>query len=199
MLLLPGHSCWRVERADRVAVLVENADYFRAVSKAIHSAKRSITLLGWQFDPRTNLDPINGDHSAAGEIGHQLRRLVRERPELDIRLLIWRSPLPIALSQGLYPQRAEAWFRKRAVDFRLDTPGAMGACHHQKVLVIDDRLAFCGGGDISTDRWDDCDHLDDDVRRSKPDGIICPPRHEVMMMVDGAAARMGEVKYWFSR
>src|SRR5690606_1552984 len=117
------------------------------------------------------------------------RRRVRQAPELDVRLLLWRSPLPIALSQGLYPQRAEKWFaRHRSFDFRLDTPGAFGACHHQKILVIDDRLAFCGGGDISTDRWDDHEHLDDDVRRCTPSGIICRPRHEVMMMVDGEAA-----------
>ena len=161
MLLDPGYTCWRTAEADRVAVLPENQAYFAAVAKAIQSATRSIMLIGWQFDPRTHLDPVSGPKGHAGEIGHVLRKLVREKPDLDVRLLLWRSPLPIALSQGLYPQRAEKWFRQRAVDFRMDTPGAMGACHHQKVLVIDDRLAFCGGGDISTDRWDTPDHLDD--------------------------------------
>lgn len=189
MLLDPGYTCWRTAEADRVAVLPENQAYFAAVAKAIQSATRSIMLIGWQFDPRTHLDPVSGPKGHAGEIGHVLRKLVREKPDLDVRLLLWRSPLPIALSQGLYPQRAEKWFRQRAVDFRMDTPGAMGACHHQKVLVIDDRLAFCGGGDISTDRWDTPDHLDDDVRRCTPSGVICSPRHEVMMMVDGEAAR----------
>lgn len=188
VLLDPGYSCWRTSRASRVAVLQENAAYFAAVARAVETAERSIILIGWQFDPRTVLEPT-AVPGPAGEIGHILRRLVREKPELDVRLLLWRSPLPIALSQGLYPQRAEAWFRKRAVDFRLDTPGAIGACHHQKVLVIDDRLAFCGGGDISTDRWDTDQHLDDDVRRCTPSGVICQPRHEVMMMVDGEAAR----------
>lgn len=189
MLLDPGYTCWRTARATRVAILRENAAYFAAVAQAIEAAERSIMLIGWQFDPRTVLQPTSTP-GAAGEIGHILRRLVLQKPELDVRLLLWRSPLPIALSQGLYPQRAEAWFRKRTVDFRLDTPGAIGACHHQKVLVIDDRLAFCGGGDISTDRWDSEAHLDDDVRRCTPSGVICPPRHEVMMMVDGDAARV---------
>lgn len=188
MLLDPGYTCWRTAPAARVAVLRENATYFAAVARAVEAAQRSIMLIGWQFDPRTVLQPTSVP-GPAGEIGHILRRLVLQKPELDVRLLLWRSPLPIALSQGLYPQRAEAWFRKRAVDFRLDTPGAAGACHHQKVLVIDDRLAFCGGGDISTDRWDTDEHLDDDVRRCTPAGVICPPRHEVMMMVDGEAAR----------
>lgn len=64
-----------------------------------------------------------------------------------------------------------------------------GACHHQKVVVIDDRLAFCGGGDIGVDRWDTPGHLEDDQRRIKPDQECHAPRHEVMMMVDGPAAR----------
>lgn len=189
VLLRPGDTCWRVERAGRVAVLVENAAYFAAVRVALENARRSIALLGWQFDPRTRLDPEESRADASGEVGHLLRRLVRERPDLDIRLLIWKSPLPIAISQGFYPQKAQGWFRRRHVDFRLDRPRPIGACHHQKVLVIDDRLAFCGGGDISTDRWDDAGHLDDDPRRCTPSGIICKPRHEVMMMVDGDAAR----------
>lgn len=187
LLLDPGYNCWRTARAGRVAVLMENDAYFAAVAEAIEAAERSILLVGWQFDPRTRLRG-GSEAGPSGEVGHVLRRLVRERPDLDVRLLIWRSPLPIALSQGLYPQRAEAWFKKRTVDFRLDTPGAMGACHHQKILVVDDKLAFCGGGDISTDRWDTHEHLDDDVRRCLPSGVICPPRHEVMMMVDGEAA-----------
>lgn len=188
MLLRPGLTCWRVEKADRVAVLVENATYFSALRKALNNARRSIVLLGWQFDPRTRLDPEEPRSDPSGEIGHLLRRLVRERPDLDVRLLIWKSPLPIAISQGFYPQKAQGWFRRRHVDFRLDRPRPIGACHHQKVLVIDDRLAFCGGGDIATDRWDDGEHRDDDPRRCTPSGIICQPRHEVMMMVDGAAA-----------
>ena len=189
LLLQPGLTCWRTAKADRVALLVENASYFAALKEALGKAERSIQLLGWQFDPRTRLDPLSDEESGPeGEVGHLLRRMVRERPELDVRLLIWKSPLPIAISQGLYPQKALRWFRRRTVDLHLDPPWAIGSCHHQKVMVIDERLAFCGGGDISIDRWDSADHLDDDVRRCTPSGVICQPRHEVMMMVDGEAA-----------
>ena len=57
----------------------------------------------------------------------------------------------------------------------LDATVPFGACHHQKVLVVDDRIAFCGGGDISVDRWDTPAHLDDDPRRRMPNGrSTCP-------------------------
>lgn len=189
-LAAPGSpGVWRTAIARRFSVLMENVAYFDALSSAIHKARRSIVILGWQFDPRTHLDPETRPGDRQAEIGHQLRMLVKQRPDLEVRLLIWKSPLVIAASQGFYPHRAQRWFRKRMVEFRLDAPGPLGACHHQKVVVIDDAVAFCGGGDVSTDRWDSVEHLDGDPRRCRPSGAIAPPRHETMCVMDGPAAR----------
>jgi phosphatidylserine/phosphatidylglycerophosphate/cardiolipin synthase-like enzyme len=199
-LLDPGRTVWRVERAGRFTPLMENEAYFEALNSALQRAERSVVVLGWQFDPRTRLTPVAGPHERTAEIGHMLRMLVKQKPDLDVRLLIWKSPLLIAASQGFYPHRALRWFRKRLVEFRLDQPGPLGACHHQKVVVIDDKVAFCGGGDISTDRWDSSDHLDKDPRRQLPGGGICMPRHETMCVMDGPAARaLGDLarERWF--
>ena len=198
--LRPGETCWRVARAERFSVLVENAAYFDALSSALAKAQRSIVILGWQFDPRTRLNPETRPGDRQAEIGHQIRMMIKQNPDLDIRLLIWKSPLLIAASQGFFPQRAQRWFRRRTADFRLDSPGPLGACHHQKVVVIDDAVAFCGGGDIATDRWDSLEHLDGDPRRCLPSGRICPPRHEVMCVMDGPAAKaLGDLarRRWF--
>lgn len=198
--LEPGSNCWRVETAGRFAVLMENQAYFDALRSSLDKARKSIVILGWQFDPRTRLDPATSPEDHHNQIGHQLRMLVKSRPELDVRLLIWKSPLLIAASQGFYPQLAQRWFRKRMVEFRLDQPGPIGACHHQKVVIIDDAIAFCGGGDISTDRWDTAEHLDGDPRRALPSGLIPSPRHEVMCVMDGPAARaLGDLarERWF--
>ncbi|WP_332660737.1 phospholipase D-like domain-containing protein [Brevundimonas sp.] len=199
-LLKPGSNCWRVETAGRFAVLMENSAYFEALRSALAKAQRSIVILGWQFDPRTRLDPESAHNDHQAQIGHQLRMLVKSKPELDVRLLIWKSPLLIAASQGFYPHKAQGWFRKRMVEFRLDQPGPIGACHHQKAVIIDDAVAFCGGGDISTDRWDSEEHLDGDPRRCQPSGEIPSPRHEVMTVMDGPAARaLGDLarERWF--
>ncbi|MFN4069862.1 MAG: phospholipase, partial [Brevundimonas aurantiaca] len=199
-LLGPGAGVWRSAPAGRFSILMENEAYFDALSSALQKAERSIVILGWQFDPRTHLDPETRPGEKQHEIGHQLRMLVKRKPELDVRLLIWKSPLLIAASQGFYPHRAQRWFRKRMVEFRMDAPGPIGACHHQKVIVIDDRVAFCGGGDISTDRWDSDEHLDGDPRRALPSGLICKARHEVMCVMDGEAARaLGDLarERWF--
>jgi phosphatidylserine/phosphatidylglycerophosphate/cardiolipin synthase-like enzyme len=180
---------WRSARAGRVAFLVDSAAYFAAAMSAIRQARRSILLLGWSFDPRTRLQPGPQDVTGApDEIGNVLKSLAERRPDLDVRVLIWKSALPISASQNFFPHRARAWFRGSPVRFRLDASVPYGACHHQKVLVIDDRVAFCGGGDFCPDRWDTPAHLDEDPRRIMPGGELHPPRHEVMMMVDGEAA-----------
>ena len=193
--LQPDETCWRIEPADRIAFLVDTQDYFTAVREALAGARHSILLLGWGFDPRTRLQPDGFEGpDEPDEIGHVLIDLARRRPELDVRVLIWRSALPIAASQEFFPHRARAWFKGSRVQFRLDDMVPLGACHHQKVLVIDDAVAFCGSGDFGTDRWDTPAHLDTDSRRIDPGLHYHPPRHEVMMLVDAAAARaLGEL------
>jgi len=189
-LLIPGETCWRTERADRAAFLIDTEAYFTAVYEAVQKAERSILLLGWGFDPRTRMFPDGFEGpDDPDEIGRVLVDLARARPELDVRLLIWKSALPISASQEFFPHKARKWFEKTPVHFRLDDAVPFGACHHQKVLVIDDKLAFCGGGDISVDRWDTPGHLEGDQRRIMPNEECHAPRHEVMMMVDGDAAR----------
>jgi len=189
-VLTPGDTCWRLARADRAAFLIDTEAYFSAVFEALRKARRSIILLGWGFDPRTRLFPDGQDGpDDPDEVGRILIELARARPELDIRLLIWRSALPVAASQEFFPHRARQWFKGTPVRFVLDDAVPFGACHHQKVLVVDDEVAFCGGGDISVDRWDTPAHLDVDQRRMMPDHECHAPRHEVMMLVDGEAAR----------
>jgi phosphatidylserine/phosphatidylglycerophosphate/cardiolipin synthase-like enzyme len=189
-VLRPGDTCWRTARAKRAAFLIDNEAYFTAVFDALQNARRSILLLGWGFDPRTRMFPDGFDGpDDPDEVGRILVELARARPQLDVRLLIWRSALPIAASQEFFPHRARRYFRGTPVHFRLDDSVPFGACHHQKVLVVDDRLAFCGGGDISVDRWDSPAHPDEDIRRIMPKQECHAPRHEVMMMVDGEAAR----------
>ena len=189
-VLRPGDTCWRTARADRAAFLVDTEAYFTAVFDALQKARRSVLLLGWGFDPRTRLFPDGYDGpDDPDEVGRILIELSRARPDLEIRLLIWRSAFAIAAQQEFFPHKAREWFKGTPVKFRLDDQVPFGACHHQKVLVIDDRVAFCGGGDIAVDRWDTPGHRDDDPRRIMPDQAYHAPRHEVMMLVDGGAAK----------
>jgi len=189
-LLEPGVTCWRIARARRATVLVDGQDYFAAVLAALRSARRSVLLLGWAFDPRTRLLPDGFERGdEPDEIGQVLLALASSWPGIDIRILIWKSQLPIEATQDFFPHRARAWFADSPVKFRLDDETPLAGCHHQKVIVIDDSIAFCGGADFGVDRWDTPAHPDQDARRIDPSLSNHPPRHEVAMLVDGEAAR----------
>jgi phosphatidylserine/phosphatidylglycerophosphate/cardiolipin synthase-like enzyme len=109
-LLRQGETCWRIETANRVALLMDCAAYFSAAKAALLRARKSVFLLGWDFDPRTRLSPDADDPLGQNTIGALLLRLKAERG-LDIRLLIWDMALPLSARHEFYPQRARKWFQ----------------------------------------------------------------------------------------
>jgi phosphatidylserine/phosphatidylglycerophosphate/cardiolipin synthase-like enzyme len=183
---------WRRDRAARGAVFIDMEGYFIAAREAMLRARRSIWFVNWAFEANTPFDPGPGGQAPPEDrIGPFLKRLADEKPELDVRILCWDSALPVAATQNFFPIVDTHTFRGSRVRFVLDDKVPLGACHHQKMIVIDDAIAFCGGGDIGPDRWDTPDHRDDDPRRIKTraDNRCFDSRHEVMAIVDGEAAR----------
>src|SRR5258706_13049006 len=93
-ILRPGYNCWTVARAERVALLVDAADYFKAFYEAALRAKRSITILGWDFNSQTQLhfDPVapNGPPVLLGEF---LNWLGHRRSCLHVHVLNWDYPM----------------------------------------------------------------------------------------------------------
>jgi phosphatidylserine/phosphatidylglycerophosphate/cardiolipin synthase-like enzyme len=86
------------------------------------------------------------------------------------------------------------WWRTKAIDFRFDASHPVGCSHHQKIVVIDDRLAACGGIDIAADRWDTPAHLDADPHRIGPKGKPYGPWHDTTMLMQGdVAERLSEL------
>ena len=86
------------------------------------------------------------------------------------------------------PLYALNWKTHSRVRFYMDDKHPVGASQHQKIVVVDDAVAFSGGLDLRKWRWDTPEHHIDDQRRVDPDGKPYPPFHDVQMVVDGAAA-----------
>lgn len=107
---------------------------------------------------------------------------------LCVRVLIWDYPMIFDTERELPPIYGLSWKPHRRVRVRYDNTHPVAGSHHQRVVVIDDRVAFCGDLDLTSRRWDTCDHKPGDERR-KADDIPYPPFHDLMMMVDGEAAR----------
>ena len=193
-LLQPGRNCWRIERCSRFGLLIDADAYFRAVRSAILKARHTVFILSWDIDSRTVLAPGGPDDGYPAAIGDFLHAVLSERPQLRIHVLNWDFAMLYALERELLPAYRTGWRRQRGMSFVMDGRHPIGASHHQKIVVVDDRVAFVGGLDITKCRWDTSEHASDNPLRHDADGNPYPPFHDVQAMVDGdTAAALGEL------
>ena len=191
-ILEAGRNCWRLDPADRAAFLIDGAAYYRAFREAAKQAERSIMILGWDFDSRIRM---MGDDESDGfppRLGDFVQALLARRRTLQVHVLIWDFHLVYAFEREWWPLSALRAHRR--LHFRMDGTHPVGASHHQKVVVVDDAVAFVGGLDLAQCRWDTSEHRPNHPLRVFPDGRPCRPFHDVQMVVDGkAAASLGEL------
>ena len=137
-------------------VLIDGAQAFPAIAEAIRSAKRSVWVTGWHVAPHFEL--VRG--AEAQSVGALLAAAAEH---VDVRVLVWAgAPLPL-----FHPTRAEvsravaALTRATRIRCEPDPREHPFHCHHEKTLVIDGRVAFVGGldlTDLAGDRFDTADH-----------------------------------------
>ncbi|WP_235919337.1 phospholipase D-like domain-containing protein [Aureimonas psammosilenae] len=186
--LQPGHNCREIARATRAAVVIDADDYFTHARAAMLKAERRIMLIGWDFDARITLGRGGEDDHAPEPLGDFVLWLVRNRPELEIYLLRWDLGALKTVFRGSTVFTLLKWLRHRRIHTLLDRHHPTAASHHQKIVVIDDALAFCGGIDMTEDRWDTREHRHDDPRRRKPNGAPYKPWHDATTALEGPMA-----------
>jgi phosphatidylserine/phosphatidylglycerophosphate/cardiolipin synthase-like enzyme/uncharacterized membrane protein YdjX (TVP38/TMEM64 family) len=187
-ILREGRNAWRIAPAQRAAFLIDGDVYFPALLQVLESARETIHVLGWELDDEVKLGVAGG--------GPSLSELLQERLEVErrlrVRLLAWDFAMIYAFERGLAPLFRLRFTRHRRIDFRLDSTHPVGASHHQKLVVVDDSVAFVGGIDLTQRRWDTSEHEPEDPRRRDSRGRGYPPFHDVQMAVEGdAAATLG--------
>lgn len=184
-ILRVGRNAWRVEQADRLAILVDGEDYFRRLAQALGAARRSIRIVGWDFNPDIMLRPLDGDGETLGAL---LRRQVDENDDLELHVLIWAMG-PIYSGRSLRLFRQAGWADHPRIHLRFDLRHAVRGSHHQKMVTIDDAVAFVGGIDLTAKRWDTREHAAHLPERTSPDGDPYGPVHDVQAFLSGPAAR----------
>ena len=194
-ILQPGTNCWRLAHASRAAILIDGAAYFAALRAALARARRSVFIISWDVDSRIALLPgIEPDDGLPARLGDFLNALAERRKELHIHVLDWDFTMLYAMNREVLPIYQLGWRTHRRLHFHLDEHHPLGASHHQKIVVIDDALAFVGGLDLTRQRWDTPEHRPDEPRRVNGRGRPYPPFHDVQLAVDGAAATaLGEL------
>ena len=87
-----------------------------------------------------------------------LPEIAAHNPDLTIYILSWDFPVIFANVRDPQLVWGRNPFKHPSVHLHFDSTHPPGASHHQKIVVIDDSLAFAGGMDIAGGRWDTPDH-----------------------------------------
>lgn len=192
-ILVEGKNCWRRAHAERVSFLVDAAAYFDAFARAALRARNSILIVGWDFNSRTRLWCDRPPAGMPPVLGDFLDGLVKRTRHLQIHILDWDFPMIYAMDRETPPIFGLGWQPHHRIHLRFDRDFPGGGSQHQKLVVIDDAMAFVGGIDLGAGRWDTPEHIADDPRRVTG-GVPYPPVHDVMIALDGEAARaIGEL------
>ena len=186
-MLKQGSNCWRIEPAVKASVVIDAQDYFRFARDAMLNARRRIMLVGWDFDARIALVDNDADEGPA-QLGEFITWLADRNPELEFYLLRWDVGALKSLGRGSTALTVLNWMRRKGIHTRLDRHHPVGSSHHQKIVVIDDCFAFCGGIDMTGDRWDTRAHRDHDPGRRQPNGKPYQPWHDATTALQGPVA-----------
>lgn len=186
-LLKEGKNCWRKAPSKRAAFLIDAAAYFEAFTATVRRAQKAIYIVGWDIDSRIRLLRNSRDPSPLILLEF-LNQVVARRKGLHAYVLVWDFSMIYAFEREPFPLFSVGWRKHHRLHFHMDGNHPFGASHHQKMVVVDDAVAFAGGLDLTKCRWDTPEHYKDDARRYDPWCGYYSPFHDVQMIVDGDAA-----------
>jgi len=181
-------NCWKIASVKRGGFLIDAEAYFQNLYEALLQAKENIFILGWDLDTRTKLIPKQITPGIPHEFAKLLNYLLNKEKNLQIHLLIWNHYSILAFERELFIRFKLGWKNKNRLHFHLDSEYPLGATHHQKIVTIDDQIGFCGGIDITSERWDTSSHRKYNRLRKNHVGTEYEPQHDLQMMIEGEAA-----------
>ncbi|MGZ4357126.1 MAG: phospholipase D-like domain-containing protein [Gaiellaceae bacterium] len=141
-------------KGNRLEILIDGATALPLIADEIENAEAHVHLAGWFFSPEFRLRP-------GGPGLREFLAGVAER--VDVRVLSWAgSPLPLFRPdrKDVRAMRDELVRGSRVV-CALDDRERPMHCHHEKLVIVDDRVAFVGGIDLtdySGQRFDSPEH-----------------------------------------
>ena len=157
----PGPSLWAAgDPPPRLGcaldVLVDGGEALPRIAEALSGARACVNIAGWHVAPDFGL--TRDDQACC------LRDLLGELAErVEVRVLLWAgAPVPAFTPARAAVRRVrDELTRGTRVQCALDSRERPMHCHHEKLVIVDDEVAFVGGIDLTSlagDRFDTSDH-----------------------------------------
>lgn len=177
-------------RASRAAWLVDGRAYFAAVAEAVRAAQREVFIADWVLSPAVYLERGPGAGADA-----RLDMLIKARADAGVHfyIVLWKETR-VALNLGSAHVEARlAALSPNVHVLRHPLSFPLLWSHHQKIVVVDQTVAFVGGMDLTFGRYDDARHpLEDpcDLRATWPGSDYYNPQYAecAPYVLDGRAA-----------
>jgi phosphatidylserine/phosphatidylglycerophosphate/cardiolipin synthase-like enzyme len=139
---------------NKLELLIDGEHALDRLQEDIAGARDSVLLAGWHFEPSFQL-------TRGGPTLRQLLADVAERA--NVRVLVWAgAPLPLFKpSRSDVRKTREAMVKGTKIRMELDANERPMHCHHEKLAVIDGRVAYVNGIDLTSlagDRLDSSEH-----------------------------------------
>lgn len=150
---------------------VDGESYFDAVAGALEAAEEEIFLAGWWISPELYLRrPITAGHE------WRLDNVLKRKAEAGVKIFILvYKEVELALSiDSAYTKAKLVSLHSNIKVLRhpdhITGAGVVRWAHHEKLVVIDQKVAFIGGLDLCFGRWDNSSHPLTDF------GSVVPPQ-----------------------
>src|SRR4051794_12667239 len=120
-------------------VLIDGAQALPAMADAIRGARRHVHVCSWNLEPAFEPDR-DGTRSPVRVL------LASAAERVPVRVLVWAgAPLPVfSPRRGVVRKERDALVRGTRIRCELDACTRPLHCHHEKLVIVDDEVAFVG-------------------------------------------------------
>ncbi|KAF7725701.1 Phospholipase D1 [Apophysomyces ossiformis] len=165
-----------IRHSAKVKWFVDGENHFNAVAEAILSAKSEIYIADWWLTPELYLRRPP-EQNEEFRIDRLLQRKAREG--VMIYIIVYKE-MSVALT--INSAHTKQWLQnlhpnilvQRHPDHKIIENDVLFWSHHEKIVVVDNRLAFIGGLDLCFGRYDTHSHRMADHPADGHDYLIFP-------------------------
>ncbi|KAK7486606.1 hypothetical protein BaRGS_00022131 [Batillaria attramentaria] len=138
---------------------VDARSYFEAVAEALEKAKEEIYITDWWLSPEIYLKRpiVDGDH-------WRLDVILERKAAQGVRvfILLYKEIEAALMIKSIYSKQVLMGKHENIKVLRhpdhIPGKGILLWAHHEKLVAIDQQIAFIGGIDLCYGRWDDGQH-----------------------------------------